>query len=228
MRILEIIYNDFRSFRGERRISFVDPLTDSVKPISVLAGTNGTGKTSILETIEALLGLVRDPQATPQLLRQARSESYVGMTVQFDDAEGGDIGPGYETRPIHVGVGRSEWEPRDLLGSMVPFLGQLNSQGSSAAWPADSFAAALTKKRVQERTTAMENGLADMAGGLLYFPSDRRLRAGARSGPIQPPPEQRAWLFRYASEEASSNSGFGRITLTWKQVYARGPRSRLL
>ena len=30
MRIREILFHNFRSFRGERRISFVDPLTDTV------------------------------------------------------------------------------------------------------------------------------------------------------------------------------------------------------
>ena len=32
MRIREIVFNNVRSFRGERRISFVDPDTNQVRP----------------------------------------------------------------------------------------------------------------------------------------------------------------------------------------------------
>ncbi len=42
MRVPEIIFRDFRNSRGEQRISFVDPLTDQARPITVIAGTNGT------------------------------------------------------------------------------------------------------------------------------------------------------------------------------------------
>ena len=55
MRVREIIFRDFRNFRGERRISFVDPLTDQVRPITVIAGTTGTGKTTIRDAIEAIV-----------------------------------------------------------------------------------------------------------------------------------------------------------------------------
>ena len=44
MRIREIYFHNVRAFRGEHRISFVDPLTDAVRPVTVIAGTNGTGR----------------------------------------------------------------------------------------------------------------------------------------------------------------------------------------
>ncbi|PIY35482.1 MAG: hypothetical protein COZ06_38120, partial [Armatimonadetes bacterium CG_4_10_14_3_um_filter_66_18] len=55
MKLRELIFNDFRCFRGERVISFVDPLTDEPRPMTVIVGTNGTGKTTVLEAIEGLL-----------------------------------------------------------------------------------------------------------------------------------------------------------------------------
>jgi predicted ATPase len=58
MRIREITFHNFRSFRGEKRISFVDPLTDSVRPMTVIAGTNGAGKSTVLDTSWALLRLI--------------------------------------------------------------------------------------------------------------------------------------------------------------------------
>ena len=55
MRIRELILNNVRSFRGEHRISFVDPLTEQARPITVIAGTNGTGKTTILDAMNLLI-----------------------------------------------------------------------------------------------------------------------------------------------------------------------------
>jgi AAA15 family ATPase/GTPase len=56
MRIREIYFHNVRAFRGAHRISFVDPLTDAVRPVTVIAGTNGTGKTTIY-VLERLLDL---------------------------------------------------------------------------------------------------------------------------------------------------------------------------
>jgi len=52
MRVRELEFHNFRSFRGRRQISFVDPLTNDVRPVTVIAGTNGSGKTTILDTIQ--------------------------------------------------------------------------------------------------------------------------------------------------------------------------------
>ena len=51
MRIRELYFNNFRSFRGERTISFVDPLSDTARPVTVLAGSNGSGKTTIISLL---------------------------------------------------------------------------------------------------------------------------------------------------------------------------------
>ena len=65
MRIREIVFNNVRAFRGEHRISFVDLLTDQAHPITVIAGTNGTGKTTILETIRELFSHLLTGAITP-------------------------------------------------------------------------------------------------------------------------------------------------------------------
>lgn len=43
MRIRELYFHNFRSFRGERAISFVEPLTNRARALTVLAGSNGSG-----------------------------------------------------------------------------------------------------------------------------------------------------------------------------------------
>ena len=114
MRIREIIFHDFRSFRGLHRISFVDPLTDAVRPISVLAGTNGAGKTTILETIEALLALLSDSAKPRDLVMEARRSGFVALTVEFDPLEIGSGGNGVfaqESPVLHLAAGREDLMP---------------------------------------------------------------------------------------------------------------------
>ena len=90
MRIRELFFHDFRSFRGPHPISFVDPLTDTVRPISVLAGTNGSGKTTILDSVEALLDFALDPDRPPDLVREPpwRQVSSV-LAIEMIAAENG-------------------------------------------------------------------------------------------------------------------------------------------
>ena len=45
MKIEHIKFQDWRCFRGEQKIVFS---TDSSKPVSTVFGTNGSGKTTIL------------------------------------------------------------------------------------------------------------------------------------------------------------------------------------
>ena len=42
MRVREITFHDVRSFRGTQRVSFVDPLSDAVRAVTVLADTSAT------------------------------------------------------------------------------------------------------------------------------------------------------------------------------------------
>jgi predicted ATP-binding protein involved in virulence len=83
MRVREIVIRDFRNFRGERRISFVDPLTDQVRPVTVIAGTNGTGKTSILDAIEALLQFsVGERKPNEGIYKEALRSGYIHAVLE--------------------------------------------------------------------------------------------------------------------------------------------------
>ena len=163
MRIREICFRDFRCFRGEHRISFVDPLTDEPRPITVLAGTNGSGKSTVLESIEAMLRLLGSPDSQPPaLVQEARNTGSIQLTVHSQEA----------SRPQSLTfsdrLGYVEEGPL-LLPDLANILGP--------------------------ETQFMDAGNADLRGGWLYFPHDRRL-GPYRPGSIEAPPQNRQWLFR--------------------------------
>ena len=84
MRVRELHFHDFRSFRGENTISFVDPMTDAPRPVTVLAGTNGSGKTTVFEAIEALLAFVVDPENPRDLVLEAFDSGLVRLVLEIE------------------------------------------------------------------------------------------------------------------------------------------------
>lgn len=87
MRIRELTFHNFRSFRGERRISFVDPLTDTVRPVTVLAGSNGCGKTTVLEAIEALLAYKLLPSASYDLIQEIHENGAAKLIMELSPTD---------------------------------------------------------------------------------------------------------------------------------------------
>jgi energy-coupling factor transporter ATP-binding protein EcfA2 len=199
MRIRDIIFRDFRSFRGEKRVSFVDPLTDQVRPITVIAGTNGTGKTTILDTIEGLLKFV-------QLKLQAQPPN-PAIQVEF-------ISEIYETRhTIQSSVSMSvEFSAADLLQPLTNepetlnvIIGNRGTNDSShfigRFWP--NFQVEISNTSlIEELRQVMVNQRKDpQYGGLLYFPHNRQL-ASLSGGVIEPPPTNKnEWLFRFSNAD---------------------------
>ena len=201
MRIREISFHNFRSFRGWRRISFVDPLTDASMPISVLAGTNGTGKTTILDAIEALLAFALDPDRPRDLIREAMETGLIHLTVEVDlpvTDRGTTALPGLLPSVLHIAVGRRDLapgKPEREWSNLVCWLVQRGKQG-----PPFRRQSRLGKQ-LREQVSAMLQGETPLAGGLLYFPHDRRLTVTDKGGPIEPPPEQRSWLFHHTASD---------------------------
>jgi len=201
MRIREISFHNFRSFRGQRQISFVDPLTEASMPISVLAGTNGTGKTTILDAIEALLAFALDPDQPRDLVREAMETGLVHLTVEVDwpTTNGGTTAlPGLLPALLNIAVGRRDLAPGNPereWPNLVCWLVQRGKQG-----PPFRRQGRLGKQ-FREQVSAMLQGETPLAGGLLYFPHDRRLTVTDKGGPIEPPPEQRSWLFHHSASD---------------------------
>lgn len=199
MRIREVFFKDFRSFRGERKISFVDPLTDAVRPVSVLAGTNGTGKTTVFDTIEALLTFALEPDAPRDLINEAWATGLVGMAIELSPYELGQAQkqPGFfddnTNTVVHIVAGK-----RDLVGSPEkewPNLFCRLVQRGVSGHPYVRKTPLIEKLR--KSVSLMQQDKAELYGGLLYFPHNRQLKV-SRGGTIEPPPEERPWRFHFS------------------------------
>lgn len=201
MRIREITFRDFRSFRGQRRISFLDTLTEASMPISILAGTNGTGKTTILETVEALLAFALDPDQPRDLVREAMETGLIHLSVEVDlpSANGQvTILPHLVPSVLHIAVGRRDLaptKPEREWPNLVCWLVQRGKQGPPLRRQSR------LGKQLREQVSSMLQSQSPLEGGLLYFPHDRRLTVTERGGSIEPPPEQRSWLFRHTASD---------------------------
>lgn len=203
MRIREILFHDFRSFRGPRRISFVDPLTDTVRPVTVIAGTNGTGKTTILDTTEALLAFVLEPDNPGDLVVEAFETGLICLALELspDDLPGSTGQPTlFEDEPtqvLHIVVGRRDLAPAHPQAEWPNLFCRLVQRGVSGR---PYVRKAPLAGKLRKAVSLMHQSKADIHGGLLYFPHGRRLNA-TRGGPIEPPPEDHRWIFRFSSSD---------------------------
>ncbi len=179
MKVRSVYIRDFRSFRGENTISFVDPLTDNPFPLSVLSGVNGSGKTTVLDGIAAAWKLAQCPDDTDPFVKSLLATGLI--CVEFEGHIDGVEGK----QRAFVALGSEALIPED----------------HEARWP-DLFAilagpqgdrrkvAFGTPRQVGDRAPVWFKDLLNStrAGGLLYFPGERRLSPG-KGGPIEAPPE---------------------------------------
>jgi hypothetical protein len=202
MRIREIFFHNFRSFRGERRISFVDPLTDMVRPVSVLAGSNGSGKTTILDAVEALIELETD------FVTEAKKTGLVCLALELssvDLAAADEQQSAQSNQPaqvLYIAAGQYELLPQNFNEIWPTFFGSFVRQGKEYRPSTTGEELYHTLRRA---VANMNWGKADLHGGLLYFPHNRQLQA-TQGGPIQQPPEEPQWSFRFSPDDRWNNS----------------------
>lgn len=188
MKVRELRLRHFRNV-GEtlRTISFADEATGLVRPLTVLVGSNGSGKSSVFEVIEGLLSFMispgRLPPFTQELLR-----GYAAVRVEFS-----------ETAPslpegLWVVLGHADAIAMDseaLSPQIALFVGGKHVGGAQQA--------ALTQWIAE-----MLTGNQPLVDGLLHFPHNRWIDHRQR-GAIEPPSEPPQWLYRF--EPASQWSG---------------------
>lgn len=206
MRVRELYFHNFRSFRGERRISFVDPLLGVVRPITVLAGSNGSGKTTILETIYGLLEFVAAPSKENELVNEILATGFVCLTLELCASTDPKAAP-QAPRCLHVAVGREELAPDKYEQLWPNLLSRVKNHGGTQ----DFMTGEAKKEQLLAdlpRTESPKNHLP--IGGLLYFPHNRQLLSEP-GGPIQPPPLMKQGLYRYSS----ANKWLGSLEQLW-------------
>ncbi len=219
MRIREILFHNFRAFRGEKRISFVDPLTDAVRPITVIAGTNGTGKTTILDTIEALLAFTLDEYKPVELIKEAQQgESLICLTLELDPIELGQpeaqiTSENDKPEILRIAVGQWELLPDDIRADqrhlsghlLEPKLERSERRRNPRLFPGNILAVDL-----RNTVSFMSQNQVELRGGLIYFPHDRHLSV-AKGASIEEPPQKREWIFRFSP----SNQWKGSLEQLW-------------
>jgi predicted ATPase len=181
---------DLRSFRGRRVLDFVDPATGEARDRVVLVGSNGSGKTTVLELVEGLLAFVWNGNV-PDAFSAA---GLAKLTLELHPTESGD------ERPIEVtiAVGKKAHAPDwESWNNPLVYLRESGKGGR----PITSASAAVIAARAH--IAEMLTGNVDLSGGAVFFPHSRNL---ARTGKIAiaPPPSDRLWVARYGDQWAQS------------------------
>jgi energy-coupling factor transporter ATP-binding protein EcfA2 len=205
MRIRELYFNNYRSFRGERTISFVDPLSNLTRPVTVLAGSNGSGKTTILNAIEALLNFVVNPDEPSDFVREAWETGLVRLTLEVSPEElEADEGESGQKAPIllNIAVGKSDILPlASLAANWENFYGRLYPSGSGK--PFKRFSSQV--ERLRKNILRMLEGQRSMQGGLIYFPYERQIQP-MKGGALESAPEDRQWISHFLPSSAWKGS----------------------
>lgn len=203
MRVRSIEFRDFRAFRGRRHISFVEPWTKETRLCTVIAGSNGTGKTTIFEVIEALLAFVIYPEKPNRIVEEAKATGYIALELELGASDLSGLGDAsfrsdVETVEIlHIFAGRRDKGPQNVNQIGTNLYGHIVQPGQGQPVRRKSLLADRLRKAIlamQQRSDI------PLHGGFLFLPHDRRL-IPSQGGSIEPPPAERPWAFRFESPQ---------------------------
>ncbi|HSN98491.1 MAG TPA: AAA family ATPase [Candidatus Nanopelagicales bacterium] len=195
MKIREVHVQHFRNFgEGYPPIRFYDESTGLVRPLSVLVGSNGSGKSTVFQIIEGLLSYALDVVEDKPITRELREKGYAAVHVEFDSNAPQDLGA------LWVALGRKDRAPpgyRDLENLMC----RLEQRGGSGK----PYERKGPRQALNQWVGSMMRGDVDLRDGLLSFPHDRWIEHEQR-GAIESPPRARPWLFRFDHESGWQGS----------------------
>lgn len=190
MKVRELRLRHFRNV-GEtlRTISFADEATGLVRPLTVLVGSNGSGKSSVFEVIEGLLSFAVDATMARPVVHEVREQGYAAVRVELSDAAPSELSNG-----LWVAVGREDRAPEGHR-ALSPLISHVDRK---------VLAGGHQRATLAGWVEGMLLGHQPLTDGLLHFPHNRWIDHRQR-GAIEPPPERPEWLFRF--EPASQWSG---------------------
>lgn len=197
MKVREVRIRNFRNFRSPgadgRVVSFVDPLTEQVRPLSVLVGSNGCGKTTVLDVIEALLSFAFGQSRHSNVLALGgplRRQGYVGIQMEF---------PGVVPNPLRIALGHAVPAIEDG-GRRIEQIAAFYQQDADTEDTYNDWQEAL-----QRWVHRMVNDQEPYRGGLIHFPH-RRWVEHEQKGAIKEPATGKDWLFRFEGQEGWAGS----------------------
>ena len=199
MKIKSLEVRDVRCFRGKRKWNLTNPNTDKPLDRVVFIGSNGSGKTTILELIHILFQLVDNTAGRHPILDEigfASLKLEVPPSEIMEDAlpKSNEEGPPKEIEIVFCHEQYKEFSGSRYLGDRIVTAASKSKTG----WTGDVSPLGFEFKRVVD---AMRSGKRTPGGGIIYFPNDRRLMVAKGARPIQPPPEgrERQWTYKYSN-----------------------------
>ena len=217
MKIRRLILENVRSIK-KLDLDFTDPMTDEPLSMVVLAGANGSGKTTMLETIFELVSSL-GPVANQGPLRSTASQNskpaaqlVLGMLI---DSSGLTETDRYDLElPAPTVLGRYEYTLGLAFGDVKEGDRVVQSTSLSETLNVPRQPKPISTNThlladYQRRIRAAVAGDEEPFDGMLFFPHDRRL-SKVIPGSIQPPTEKHEWAFKYESfaEWNSSIEGY--------------------
>lgn len=203
MKIREIRVQNFRNFGPElRSVKFYDEATGLVRPLSVLVGSNGCGKTTLLEIMVSLLENAaraaghKEPKGLVSQAMLRRRPATITLSLSVDQAEA-EQAPALR-EPFQIGVApQGTKDRRDVIWtSMATVLDVLN--GAPGVAP-------LLREWVDKMLLEEQ-----LRGGVIYMPHNRWIEH-RQQGSIAPPARQLAWVSKF-----SANPGWeGSLAQFW-------------
>ncbi|WP_433936216.1 AAA family ATPase [Sorangium cellulosum] len=194
MRVKRLEIHDLRCFRGKHVLDFTDPVTGDARDRVVLVGSNGSGKTTVFDVIEAMLAFVVDPERPAPILDEA---GLVALTLEQPLS---NLVQGQQYPQLIVYGKASYRSDSDVRVTGGTVYLKMNDGDAARRWSENNYTEALRLHAKQ-----VEQGRAQPLGGLIYFPHDRELRP-VRGGTIEPPPADKRWISRYSPTSQWSGS----------------------
>ncbi|MEM9463532.1 MAG: AAA family ATPase [Myxococcota bacterium] len=187
MKIRELRLRYFRNVQERlRTLSFADTSTGLVRPLTVLFGSNGSGKSSVFEVIEGLLSFALDMVEDRPVTWNLRKTGYAAVQVEF-----GDDAPDALSSGTWITLGRQDRAPAGHAQLEHP-IGHLEDPDDPNQ-PRVQQGGRIALNRWVGR---MIRGEQPLTGGLLHFPHNRWIEHEQR-GAIEPPSRTPQWLFRF-------------------------------
>lgn len=198
MKIREVRIQNFRSFGPAlRTISFVNEATDRARPLSVLVGSNGSGKTTILRTIEGLLHFAVDGDEAGEFCNDLREAGFADLTMELGPQSPDDI-----SKTLRIALGRKDRTTVDYRSTYTySDICALVQRGTSG----NPFLRDIPRSKLHRWVHHMLQGREPLVDGLLYFPHLRWIEHEQR-GAIGEPAQSRQWLFRFEPSTAWEGS----------------------